>query len=181
MTIILARLTEDVPSAQRSVHVFLTGQNSLNGWRQAQCGFTAHHSGLESVPGLAGMPCELCLIETPLEPSAPTQEPDIVEPSAEIDMAGPLFAVGLRGEREWHMVPERPIVGDYDGRKVVLADCGRMAWLMPGEPYSGWPRCGECSSVEARNEIPWHVESASNAARTMPSADGPASETEQDN
>ncbi|SFT48244.1 hypothetical protein SAMN04487904_102419 [Actinopolyspora lacussalsi subsp. righensis] len=145
MSVILARLHERQAPGAQMVHIFAAEQDSPDGMRKAYCGFTAHYSWLKSVSGLAGMPCELCLLDAPLKVAETSAE--VIELPTEIDMAGPLFAIGLRGERVWHEVPSDPIVGDYESRSVVLTVCGCMGWLMPGDPYLDWSRCRECDET----------------------------------
>lgn len=64
-------------------------------------------------------------------------------------------AVGLRDERLVHRVPDRPLVSTLDGRTVVLARCGMLAWTTNHEPPSEWPRCSECVPTVSADRVAW--------------------------
>lgn len=140
INVIMGRLSADIGRADRRVHLFNVHQVNGGSTRKALCGFVAHHSVLELVPEIAGMGCERCIAEVPLDGNAAsTFSPPESDPTSPA-----LYGVGLRGEFVWHDAPERPLVQTYEGRAVIVAECGCIAFLVFGTPSPRYERCPDC-------------------------------------
>lgn len=177
-TVILARLRAGLASErQRSVHVFRIEVESGAETLIAYCGFRIPGNMLEPMSELAGMPCLVrgSVDRSGLPPADPrlaelpgADEPDSADrddsklatereylatarhvvgfSSREWDSSQ--HAIGLRGEPEWHDVAPNPLINTYEGRPVVITECGRMGWLRPGDPPEGWQRCSGCAESQ---------------------------------
>lgn len=137
--IILARLHAVYGGGR--VHSFDAGQDSHDGIRKAFCGFTAHYSALEPLPGLTGLGCELCIAEAPIA----TQQPPETCTPADDPASEQLYAVALRGEREWHRVAMPPVTSTYEYDTVALTTCGSIGILRHGDPPPEWSPCHTCA------------------------------------
>ncbi|MBQ0928644.1 hypothetical protein [Saccharopolyspora endophytica] len=151
MSVIIARLSAGADRrADRRAH-FFDPEYSLQpgGMRQALCGFTAHESVLEPLPDAVGpLPCELCIARTsPHRTLAPDTQ--VAVPADDVDSRR-IYAVGLRGESEWHRVPEHPVMQIYEGREVVVTECGVIGFLLFGTPPPGYEPCDACPPFKAR-------------------------------
>lgn len=136
------------------VHTFPADQQCDDGMRRAHCGFAAHYSHLEPMLGIAGMPCELCMraattsCSAYFEPPKHTPEIELRWDHDGVYLDSDAYAVGLHGERQVHQVPSKPLWRPFEGRLVVVANCGRLGWLLSGAPPAEWDRCVECPPVE---------------------------------
>lgn len=148
--VILARLRESPDRrADRRVHFFDVQRNQEDDARKALCGFTAHHAVLELVPEVLGLVCELCIAVA----SVGSPETDSTSIPPEDDPDSPAtYAVALRGELVWHQIPERRVVDVYEGREVVVAECGCIAFLVFGTPPERYERCPECATFREVSE-----------------------------
>lgn len=143
MTLIVARRHRD-----SLAHFFDVGRQNDSG-RKALCGFVCRADELVQLPKLKGLlPCELCIRDAPNEFPGPTSDRDAagVVPADEENGAR-TYAVGLRGEFVWHDVPERPVLQFYEGREVVVTECGCISWF---------------------SALPWRATSAARTVRLIP-------------
>lgn len=150
MSVIIARLSVGADRrADRRAH-FFDPECSLQpgGMRQALCGFTAHESVLEPLPDVVGpLPCELCIARTSSHGTLAPPDTQVTVPADDVDSRR-TYAVGLRGESEWHDVPEHPVMEIYEGREVVVTECGVIGFLLFGKPPPGYEPCDACPSVK---------------------------------
>ncbi|WP_338596764.1 hypothetical protein [Saccharopolyspora sp. SCSIO 74807] len=117
--------------------------------RKALCGFACGAGELVQLQNLSGvLPCELCIRDAPDDQLRPTREAVAAEvlPSDDEDSAH-TYAVGLRGEFVWHDVPEHPVMQLYQGREVVITECGCIAFLVFGTPPERYARCPQCPAA----------------------------------
>lgn len=130
------------PRGRRTAHFFALDQPD-RGVRRSWCGRSFAASELDVVSQLGGtLPCELCVRDVPVEPSATDDAAGAVP--ADDEHSSETFGAGLRGELIWHRLPESPPVHFYDGREVVVATCGAVAFLVFGAPPAQYQRCPEC-------------------------------------
>ncbi|MGJ7908513.1 hypothetical protein ACOQFL_18770 [Actinopolyspora sp. H202] len=154
MNVIFARLNENHPPMVRSVHIFAPSENiGLDGIRKAYCGFITHYSNLESTEAFAGMPCELCLKDAPVEPAetAPARLPEAAkrEREPEIDLSRPAYAASLSDDRIWHDISAPLLVRNYRDGHAAQTICGHLGWFTPGTPPSNWQHCPECEQMSS--------------------------------
>lgn len=153
MRVILARhrnaATTDV--APPSVHAYRVPDDhvSVPVWR-AVCGHELKPEEAEQVPQFTGAPCSLCLmfaivddqythqIETSERARFPTY------PVGQAVSPNGRYAVALWGQRESHLVATGAPRSQLDGRDVVMALCGHLAWGPLRTAPPGWPVCAEC-------------------------------------
>lgn len=125
----------------------------------AFCGAMFAPGEAELLAWFDGMPCTACANRRPnTHRSAPPSMPASGKPNAPVaqrrralpDRPAPgAPALGLRDERLVHRVPDRPLLSSLDGRTVVLARCGALAWTTSHEPPPEWPRCDECAPTKS--------------------------------
>lgn len=128
------------PRTRRTAHFFDLDQPDPAEPRSL-CGRTFGASELDAVPKLNGaLPCELCVRDLPIVPRAPANDPF----PADDEHSSETYGAGLRGESIWHRVPESPRSHFYEGREVVMAVCGAIAFLMFGTPPEQYEPCPEC-------------------------------------
>ncbi|PRW64677.1 hypothetical protein [Actinopolyspora mortivallis] len=140
--ITLARLCEGPDRrGERRVHFFDAHQHDQGGTRKAFCGFTAHQTVLELVPDVAGLGCELCIAEASVGTQGRISGRGLPEDDPDSTVT---YAVALRGEFVCHRVPARPVTDVYEGREVVVTECGRIAFLMFGTPPERYESCLDC-------------------------------------
>lgn len=148
MTVILARLRADFapPDEPPVVHAYSLSDDVESAHTlRAACGHELAPGSGERVDVFVGVPCTPCLLMvTATSGAVVTIQP---EPIA-VDAVGPAgsYAVGLRGERVCHLVPQRRITGALDGGSVVQTVCGCMAWGPLQHPPQ-WPVCDECEAM----------------------------------
>ena len=142
------------PRGRRTAHFFALDQPD-GAVRRSLCGRTFATSELDAVSRLNGaLPCELCVRDVPVEPSA--TDPAGAVP-ADDEHSSETYGAGLRGEFVWHRLPESPPVHFYEGREVVVATCGAVAFLVfgtPPEQYQRCPKCPEYADCPDRAECP---------------------------
>lgn len=143
MTVVAARLYRGY---DRRAHLFLAAQEQSLGVRTAFCGLSAHSTALEALPnGGAAMPCELCVRDIPNALLASAAGLVDTWPRDDVH-SRERYAIGLRGEREWHRVPARPVLGTYEGRDVAVVECGCIGFLVFGTPPPNYSACQHCTT-----------------------------------
>ena len=125
-------------------------------WR-AVCGAELAAAEAERVPRFTGAPCTACLMfafgqqaaSSAVEVEPPPRNQWGTYPAYAPISPGGSYALALWGERAVHMVTDRSVRGQLDGRDVVQALCGHLGWgpLQPESVPRGWPICAECRGV----------------------------------
>lgn len=131
----------------RTAHFFDAEQQVTGDTRKALCGYTCAAEQLEALSELDGtLPCELCIRDAPSDqlpaPEVAEQFPSDDETSAAV------YGVALRGEFVWHRVPTPPQLHTYEGRDVVVTECGRIAFLLFGTPPDRYEPCPDCPTEQ---------------------------------
>lgn len=144
MALVFARSTHALVA-----HLFDAQGQDETDTRKALCGFACHVSQLDQVPSLSGaLPCELCIRDLPDDVLAASREVDTEQFPADDTDSSETYAVGLRGEFIAHRVPARPQLHTYEGRDVVVAECGCIAFLSFGAPPDRYRLCSDCTPNE---------------------------------
>lgn len=133
------------PRDRRTAHFFDLDQPDLDqphlAVQRSLCGRAFAAAELDAVPKLNGaLPCELCVRNLPAVPQDPAND----ALPADDEHSSETYGAGLRGERVWHRVPESPQSHFYEGREVVMAVCGAIAFLVFGTPPEQYDHCAEC-------------------------------------
>lgn len=148
MTVILARQRADLARSGEppAVHAYPVPDNAdTPDTLTAACGHELAADEGEQMSAFTGAPCTPCLLAVATQvPATASRQLDMS--AVDVDPAGGC-AVGLRGEQVCHLVPDRPITGELDGRSVVQTACGCLAWGPLTSPPP-WPVCRECAGVE---------------------------------
>ena len=140
MPLIIARV-----QGQRTAHFFDPEQQITNDNRKALCGFTCTGGQLEAFPDFSGaLPCELCIRDVPGDQLVSPQQDAPEAFPADDENSAETYAVALRGEFLWHRVPPRPQLHTYEGRDVVVTECGCIAFLLFGSPPEPYAPCPDC-------------------------------------
>lgn len=143
MTLIIAR-----SQGQRTAHFFDPEQQITGDHRKAMCGFTCPADRLEALSDLgSALPCELCIRDVPGDQLVSNQQDPAETFPADDEESAEMYAVALRGEFLWHRVPARPQLHTYEGRDVVVTECGCMAFLLFGTPPEPYEPCPDCPTV----------------------------------
>lgn len=147
----LRRLIIPNPRNHRVVHFVDTGQPESD-VRKALCGFADSPSEIDPAsPSTAGssptgtLPCEVCIRDLPVNV---TDRMDETALPADDEDSPETYGVGLRGEFVRHRIPEAPQIHRYDGREVVVTECGAIAFLVFGTPPERYECCPECPDLD---------------------------------
>lgn len=125
----------------RVAHFVDVGQ-SENDVPTALCGFAGRASQLDPVPSPAGtLPCEVCARNVSVDGTDQAHETEL---PADDEDSSETYGVGLRGELVRHDIPEAPRIHRYEGREVIITDCGAIAFLVFGTPPERYESCPEC-------------------------------------
>ncbi|MEY8043591.1 hypothetical protein AB8O55_29645 [Saccharopolyspora cebuensis] len=143
MNLLRARLSAGMDRrADRRAHYFGTDCSpDPDRPKRALCGFSAHPSVLELVAdNTEAMPCEACVAHLPTEVAPPADRRDTTPPGE----PSKHYSVGLRDGKRWHTIPEHPVIDVYEGRQVVVTECGVIGFLLFGSPPPSCSRCDVC-------------------------------------
>lgn len=168
MRLMLSRTHRAAGVARCEVHAY-TLRDEPAEWVVAPCGAAVDRPHAEAceVTDFDGVPCTPCLLAFlatlahtpgPAERSTPGERFP-TEPSGQ-------YAVGLRGERERHLVGIDALCSELDGRSVVHTVCARLAWGPLDRAPESWPLCAECGHVAAAGTVDVPVVAPGHARRT---------------
>lgn len=138
----LRRLIIATPREHRVAHFVDVAQPESDVPRTL-CGFADPASELDPVPDPTGtLPCEVCMWNLPVDLTDQVHETAL---PADDQGSPQTYGVGLRGEFVRHHIPEAPRIHRYDGREVIVTDCGAIAFLVFGTPPEQYECCPECT------------------------------------
>lgn len=155
MRVILARHRGARPGGRPpAVHAYRVPDDpfSVPVWRAA-CGHELEPAEAEEVPQFTGAPCSTCLMFAIADDhrghrvEAGERSAFGTYPALQPVTPGGRHAVALWGERQSHLVAPDARRSRLDGRDVVMAMCGHLAWGPLASAPPGWPLCEECGEL----------------------------------
>jgi len=151
MALLVIRLRAEYIQGEwdRSVHLASTSGDEVPSTLVSVCNQMFESYEIELLPAISGFPCDVCLHHAPIE-TASLQPEDEWKPSPYPRTPQPVLAVGgqpavgFNNPQIVHRIPEKPLAKLFDGRTVVVAECGLLAYPVADQPGSDAQHCVKC-------------------------------------